>query len=112
MKRALQQCIACRMSYHPHGDTVEIVGVNSPTNGRSCEEHHISTFFPRSLIVYLVPNALDELLSPTTNSGRIHPSFGYVIDEMFIVAVIYNIVGVTPISCGELLRRRSNHGFL
>ena len=31
---------------------------------------------------------------------------------MFIVAVIYNIVGVTPISCGELLRRRLNHGFL
>ena len=31
---------------------------------------------------------------------------------MFIIAVIYNIVGVTPISCGELLRRRSNHGFL
>ena len=29
------------MSYHPHGDTVEIVGVNSPTNGRSCEEHCI-----------------------------------------------------------------------
>ena len=41
MKRAFQQCIACRMSYHPRGDTVEIVGVNSPTNGRSCEEHHI-----------------------------------------------------------------------
>ena len=31
---------------------------------------------------------------------------------MFIVAVIYNIVGVTLISCGELLGRRSNHGFL
>ena len=30
-----------RMSYHPRGDTVEIVGVNSPTNGRSCEEHPI-----------------------------------------------------------------------
>ena len=29
------------MSYHPRGDTVEIVGVNSPTNGQSCEEHHI-----------------------------------------------------------------------
>ena len=29
------------MSYHPHGDTVEIVGVNSPTIGRSCEEDHI-----------------------------------------------------------------------
>ena len=41
MKRAFQQCIACRMSYHPRGDTVEIVGVNSPTNGRSCEEHRI-----------------------------------------------------------------------
>ena len=29
------------MSYHPCGDTVEIVGVNSPANGRSCEEHPI-----------------------------------------------------------------------
>ena len=29
------------MSYHPRGDTVEIVGVNSPTNERSCEEHCI-----------------------------------------------------------------------
>ena len=29
------------MSYHPCGDTVEIVGVNSATNGRSCEEHPI-----------------------------------------------------------------------
>ena len=41
MKRAFQQCITCRMSYHPRGDTVEIVGVNSPTNRQSCEEHHI-----------------------------------------------------------------------
>ena len=41
MKRAFQQCIACRMSSHPRGDTVEIVGVNSPTNRPSCEEHHI-----------------------------------------------------------------------
>ena len=41
MKRAFQWCIACRMSYHPRGDTVEIVGVNSPTNGGSCEEHRI-----------------------------------------------------------------------
>ena len=31
---------------------------------------------------------------------------------MLIVAVIYNIVGVAPISCGELLGRRLNHGFL
>ena len=41
MKRAFQWCIACRMYYHPRGDTVEIVGVNSTTNGQSCEEHHI-----------------------------------------------------------------------
>ena len=41
MKRVFQRCIACRMSYHPLGDTVEIVGVNSPTNGQSCEEHRI-----------------------------------------------------------------------
>ena len=38
MKRAFQQCIACRMSYHPCGDTVKIVGVNTPTNGQSCED--------------------------------------------------------------------------
>ena len=41
MKRAFQWCIACRMSYHPRGDTVKIVGVNSPTNRQSCEEHRI-----------------------------------------------------------------------
>ena len=41
VKRVFQWCIACRMSYHPHGDTVEIVGVNSPTNRRPCEEHRI-----------------------------------------------------------------------
>ena len=41
MKGAFQWCIACRMSYHPRGDTVEIGGVNSPTNGRSCEEYRI-----------------------------------------------------------------------
>ena len=29
------------MSYHPGGDTVEIVGVSSPTNRQSCEEHRI-----------------------------------------------------------------------
>ena len=29
------------MSYHPCGCTVEIIGVNSPTNGQSCEEHPI-----------------------------------------------------------------------
>ena len=41
MKRAFQWCIACRMSYHPCGDTVEIVGVNPPTNRQSYEEHRI-----------------------------------------------------------------------
>ena len=41
VKRAFQWCITCRMSYHPHGDTVKIVGVNSPTNRQSCEEHPI-----------------------------------------------------------------------
>ena len=29
------------MLYHPRGDTVKIVGVNSPTNGGSFEEHPI-----------------------------------------------------------------------
>ena len=28
------------MSSHPIGETVETVGINSNTNGRSCEEHH------------------------------------------------------------------------
>ena len=41
MKRAFQRFIACRMSYHARRDTVKIVGVNSQTNGRSCEEHRI-----------------------------------------------------------------------
>ena len=41
MKRAFQWCITCRMSYHSHGDTVKIIGVNSPTKRRSCEEHPI-----------------------------------------------------------------------
>ena len=29
------------MSIHPYGQTVEIFGIDSPTNGRSCEEHRI-----------------------------------------------------------------------
>ena len=28
------------MLFHPLGEIVEIVGINSNTNGRSCEEHH------------------------------------------------------------------------
>ena len=28
------------MSTHPTGEIVEIVGINSNTNGCSCEEHH------------------------------------------------------------------------
>ena len=28
------------MSFHPLGEIVEIVGINSNTNWRSCEEHH------------------------------------------------------------------------
>ena len=28
------------MSFHPLGEIVETVGINSNTNGRSCEEHH------------------------------------------------------------------------
>ena len=28
------------MSSHLTGETVEIVGINSNTNGHSCEEHH------------------------------------------------------------------------
>ena len=29
------------MSHHPWGRTVEILGIQLPRNGRSCEEHHI-----------------------------------------------------------------------
>ena len=29
------------MSHHPWGRTVEIFGIESPTNGRSCEKHRI-----------------------------------------------------------------------
>ena len=29
------------MSIHPWGQTVEIFGINSPTNGHTCEEHPI-----------------------------------------------------------------------
>ena len=29
------------MSIHPLGQIVEIFGIDSPTNGRSCEEHRI-----------------------------------------------------------------------
>ena len=28
------------MLFHPLGEIVEIVGINSNTNGHSCEEHH------------------------------------------------------------------------
>ena len=41
VKRAFQWCVTSRMSYHPRGDTVKIIGVNSPTNGQSCEENPI-----------------------------------------------------------------------
>ena len=30
------------MSHHPLGQTVEIFGIESPTNGHCCEEHTIS----------------------------------------------------------------------
>ena len=29
------------MSHHPWGQTLEIFGIESPTNGRCCEEHTI-----------------------------------------------------------------------
>ena len=37
--RGLQQCITCNMAQHPW--TIEIFGIESPTNGHSCEEHVI-----------------------------------------------------------------------
>ena len=40
-KRAFERCIDRPMSFHPSGETVEIFGINSDTNGRSCEEHPI-----------------------------------------------------------------------
>ena len=39
--RAIQQCIKQAMSHHPWGRTVEIFGIQSPQNGRSCKEHPI-----------------------------------------------------------------------
>ena len=36
---AFHWCITSRMSTHPTGEIVEIVGINSNTNGPSCEEH-------------------------------------------------------------------------
>ena len=37
--RGFQRCITCSMAQHPWGRTIEIFGIESPTNGRSCEEH-------------------------------------------------------------------------
>ena len=39
--RGFHQCITCNMAQHPCGHTIEIFGIESPTNGRSCEEHVI-----------------------------------------------------------------------
>ena len=39
--RAIKRCIKQGMSHHPWGRTVEILGIQSPRNGRSCEEHPI-----------------------------------------------------------------------
>ena len=40
-KRAFRRSIKRVMSIHPLGQTVEIFGIDSPTNGRTCEEHGI-----------------------------------------------------------------------
>ena len=37
--RGFHRCIICNMAQHPWGRTIEIFGIESPTNGRSCEEH-------------------------------------------------------------------------
>ena len=37
--RGLQRCITCHLAQHPWGRTIEIFGIESLTNGRSCEEH-------------------------------------------------------------------------
>ena len=37
--RGFHRCITCNMVQHPWGRTIEIFGIESPTNGRSCEEH-------------------------------------------------------------------------
>ena len=40
-KRAFHQCIIQAMSHYPWGQTVEIFGIELPTNGCCCEEHTI-----------------------------------------------------------------------
>ena len=40
-ERAFHQCITQAMSHHHWGQTVKIFGIESPTNGRCCEEHTI-----------------------------------------------------------------------
>ena len=37
--RGFHRCITCNMAQHPWGRTIESFGIESPTNGRSCEEH-------------------------------------------------------------------------
>ena len=37
--RGFHRCITCNMAQHPWVRTIEIFGIESPTNGRSCEEH-------------------------------------------------------------------------
>ena len=39
--RGFHRCITCNMVQHPWGHTIEIFGIESLTNGRSCEEHVI-----------------------------------------------------------------------
>ena len=41
INRGFQRYITCNMAQHPWGCTIEIFGIESPTNGRSCEEHVI-----------------------------------------------------------------------
>ena len=37
--RRFHRCIICNMAQHPWGHMIKIFGIESPTNGRSCEEH-------------------------------------------------------------------------
>ena len=39
--RGFHRCITCNMAQHPWGCMIEIFGIESPTNGCSCEEHVI-----------------------------------------------------------------------
>ena len=40
LREIIEIVLELTMSFHPLGEIIEIVGINSNTNGHSCEEHH------------------------------------------------------------------------